>query len=688
MRKFLGFLILPLFAFGQSKPPGYEKLFTYGKSNSYQYGCIITTPLGYSSSKNNVPLFIFLHGNSRKGDDLNLVMNQYGSVFEQKRGFKIPGIVLAPQCYDGSWDYTLIDSLLEWTKKNFRIDTTRIYLLGMSMGGSGTWICGSHLNHKIAAMSPMCGGSYIQYGWTNPCALKKMPIWTFHGEKDEPVPVEETYSTVDEIKKCGGGDSLKVTYYPEKGHDLTFLFRDPQLYQWLLKHQKLDFSNYWIDEKEEIVEKQVESNRFQSPTETTMENSNEIIIPKVEQKLNVISSKWTSWQINQAYPKNCDGFEEEEINVIKIINLARLFPNQFLEFEIFDQPSKFNMNSSYVSSLKNTLNTMVPVEKLEGSQKMKRLANCFVLEQGPKGETGHNRISCPDGFFGECCSYGLSNSLEIVLQLLIDEGISSLGHREICLDPKYLSVGVRIGNHKTYGSMTVLDFDFKKESKDYPSKNETISSEIQNYNQPNNYTNNSSFKPGVQPTHILNSKANKSKFDSKKSTSTQKSNRDKLKKEFKNKTTFAPYFSTSTITSTDINELISNSVYHAGLEFEVPFHESKRYYFGIFTKTGFYIFPPTNNMPSKMNLNGISNQNNVKLIPNQEIGMILFKHIKFGVGSFFDYRNSQLLFSNYFSGSIGLKFDEYELELGCRYQNLIQQYQFFPFATLKIKPQR
>lgn len=688
MKKFLGILFFPIIAFGQPKPPGYEKLFTYGKSNSYQYGCIITTPLGYSSSKNNVPLFIFLHGNSRKGDDLNLVMNQYGSVFEQKRGFKIPGIVLAPQCYDGSWDYTLIDSLLEWTKKNYRIDTSRIYLLGMSMGGSGTWICGSRLNHKIAAMAPMCGGSYIQYGWTNPCALKKMPIWTFHGEKDEPVPVEETYTTIDEIKKCGGGDSLKVTYYPEKGHDLTFLFRDLQLYQWLLKHQKSDFTNYWMDEKEEIEEKIVETNRIQTPTETTKENSNQIITPKVEQKLNVISSKWSSRQINQAYPKNCSGFEEEEINVIKIINLARLFPRQFLEFEILDQPSKFNMNSSYVSSLKHTLNTMVPVEKLKGSQEMKRLANCFVIEQGPKGVIGHDRFTCPDVFFGECCSYGLSNSLEIVLQLLVDEGISSLGHRKICLDSKYHSIGVSIGSHKTYGSMAVLDFDLKKEFKVSPSKNESISSQIQNNNKPNNNTNNSNFKSGVQPTPTSNSKENKSKFDSKNSTSKQKSNRDKSKMEIENKTTCAPYFSTSTITSTDINELISNSVYHAGLEFEVPFHESKRYYFGIFTKTGFFIFPPTNNLPSKMNLNGITNQNNVSLIPNQEIGMVLFKHLKLGMGSFFDYRNSQLFYSNYFSASIGLKFDEYEIEFGSRYQNVMQQYQFFPSATLKIKPQR
>ena len=210
----------------------------------------------------------------------------------------------------------------------------------------------------------------------------------------------------------------------------------------------------------------------------------------------------------------------------------------------------------------------------------------------------------------------------------------------------------------------------------------------QKINKPNNNTNNSNFKPGVQPTPFSNSKANKSKTDSKKSISKQKSDRDKLKKEFENKTTFAPYFSTSTITSTDINELISNSVYHAGLEFEVPFHESKRYYFGIFTKTGFFIFPPTNNLPSKMNLNGITNQNNVSLIPNQEIGMVFFKHLKLGMGSFFDYRNSQLFYSNYFSASIGLKFDEYELELGSRYQNVMQQYQFFPSATLKIKPQR
>ena len=247
--------------FGQVKKPGYEGIYKYPISRSNEYGFIVTTPIGYSNSVEEMPLFVFLHGRTLRGNNLDKLINQYGTICEQNRGFVIPGLVLAPQCADGSWSYGMVDTLIEWTKSNYRVDISRIYLLGMSMGGSGTWICGSRLNHKIAAIAPMCGGSYIEYNWTNPCALRKMPIWTFHGKLDKDVPIDETYKTISEIKNCGGGEFIKATYLPGKGHDLAFMFKDPSLYNWLLSHKKTDFNNYW---EEEIIKENDESTPIQS----------------------------------------------------------------------------------------------------------------------------------------------------------------------------------------------------------------------------------------------------------------------------------------------------------------------------------------------------------------------------------------------------------------------------------------
>jgi hypothetical protein len=71
---------------------------------------------------------------------------------------------------------------------------------------------------------------------------------------------------------------------------------------------------------------------------------------------------------------------------------------------------------------------------------------------------GHNSISCTDGYHGECCSYGNENGKDIVLQLLIDHDVPSLGHRKICLNEAYVKVGASIQSHKIYESCCVVDF--------------------------------------------------------------------------------------------------------------------------------------------------------------------------------------------------------------------------------------
>jgi uncharacterized protein YkwD len=90
-------------------------------------------------------------------------------------------------------------------------------------------------------------------------------------------------------------------------------------------------------------------------------------------------------------------------------------------------------------------------------------ARTHAWQSGISGYAGHQR-GTPEArskkyYNGECCDYGRSSPLEIVLSLLIDEGIPGLGHRKICL-MNFTGIGVAIQPHKKYGTNAVLDFSY------------------------------------------------------------------------------------------------------------------------------------------------------------------------------------------------------------------------------------
>jgi dipeptidyl aminopeptidase/acylaminoacyl peptidase len=66
-------------------------------------------------------------------------------------------------------------------------------------------------------------------------ALKNLPVWAFHGAKDDIVPLQETLDMVEAIKQYEG--NIKVTIYPDAGHDLTEIYNNPMIYDWLLQHK-------------------------------------------------------------------------------------------------------------------------------------------------------------------------------------------------------------------------------------------------------------------------------------------------------------------------------------------------------------------------------------------------------------------------------------------------------------------
>lgn len=176
------------------------------------------------------------------------------------------------------------------------------------------------------------------------------------------------------------------------------------------------------------------------------------------------AQEWTIQEFESANTaKDVEILTSEEKEVIRYINLARLYPKKFAAIEITKCLADGSYSESgYINSLMNTLKHMKPVGALYFNDNMYKLAKCFAEESGSSGYTGHNRKTCKKGYDAECCSYGYETGRHITIQLLIDEGVPSLGHRIICLDKSMEKVGLNIQPHAKYNNCCVLDFKRKE----------------------------------------------------------------------------------------------------------------------------------------------------------------------------------------------------------------------------------
>jgi predicted peptidase len=180
------------------------------------------------------PLVLFLHGSGERGDDLNLV-NKNGIPMLIAEGKEFPFIVVSPQCPadEMDWDTRVLKRLLDNVVVNYRVDTSRIYLTGLSMGGSGTWDMAFRYPGFFAAVAPVCG----YYMKEQADGYGKTPIWIFHGAKDDVVPLSNAVEMYEGIVASGG--EVRLTVYPDANHNAwTDTYNNPELYQWFLKQQK------------------------------------------------------------------------------------------------------------------------------------------------------------------------------------------------------------------------------------------------------------------------------------------------------------------------------------------------------------------------------------------------------------------------------------------------------------------
>ncbi len=195
---------------------------------------LLSLPKEYGVDKDKRwPMILFLHGAGERGSDLNKV-KALGPPKLVAEGKEMPFIIISPQAPDHSnWDVDALNALLDEIVSQYAVDEGRIYLTGVSMGGAGTWRLASAHPERFAAIAPICG-------WGDPGMahrMRNMPIWVFHGAKDDLVPLQASQEMVEALKQVG--NEPRFTVYPDAGHDSwTETYNSPALFEWFLKQKR------------------------------------------------------------------------------------------------------------------------------------------------------------------------------------------------------------------------------------------------------------------------------------------------------------------------------------------------------------------------------------------------------------------------------------------------------------------
>jgi predicted peptidase len=245
LRAVVGLLLVCSFAYSeQDMRHGKQEAKTLNKKvgSRVKLNYLLFLPEGYQKrGKERYPLIFFLHGIGERGSDpWKVKVHGPPKVAEKMSNF--PFIVVSPQCPAGEWWSTdALIVLLDDVMGRYKVDPTRVYLTGLSMGGFGAWSLALEFPERFAAVAPICGGGnplYVHsYDAARKAAIQAVPFWAFHGDADKSVPVEESTRMVDALKKFGC--DAKLTIYPGVGHDSwTQTYSNPELYRWLLQHER------------------------------------------------------------------------------------------------------------------------------------------------------------------------------------------------------------------------------------------------------------------------------------------------------------------------------------------------------------------------------------------------------------------------------------------------------------------
>jgi dienelactone hydrolase len=265
------FLMIVFHSFGQS--PTFSEI-----KNQTDYPFLLYVPDSVPSAE-SPPIIIFLHGRSLSGTDLNLV-KRYGVLDAIKRGKKIPAIVIAPQVKKSeSWNPEKIANVLDYVQSTYKTDTSRVYVVGMSLGGYGTLAFAGKFPERVAAAVALCGGGNLK----DADNLSKTNLWIQHGKLDKAVPYSESVKIHASIIAYNPTKEVNLTLYPKFGHgELAREFQKDTLYNWLFQF-RLDGEVSELQKTDSSIataEKEVEVATSPTKNSRPEKKSDPIIAPK------------------------------------------------------------------------------------------------------------------------------------------------------------------------------------------------------------------------------------------------------------------------------------------------------------------------------------------------------------------------------------------------------------------------
>ena len=211
-------------------------------------------PSDYTEDK-EYPVVVFLHGAGDRGNDNDKQLSDMiDTLFNLGPSPYLDAILIIPQCpKEAQWvntpwnkgNYSVANvpesaqlkavmELLDTVEATYSVDKSRVYAMGVSMGGFGTWDLLMRHPDRFAAGMPLCGAADPAMAQ----AVKDIPIYTFHGSADTTVPVSGTRAMVDAVQAAGG----KVLRYEElegEGHLIQIpIFKRPEVSEWLFAQKK------------------------------------------------------------------------------------------------------------------------------------------------------------------------------------------------------------------------------------------------------------------------------------------------------------------------------------------------------------------------------------------------------------------------------------------------------------------
>jgi poly(3-hydroxybutyrate) depolymerase/uncharacterized protein (DUF2141 family) len=247
--------LAPVFLYSQQIPKSLTA------ANGTYIGFWEYKPTFYNADPNRkFPLIIFLHGIGEQGSNLNNVLANaipkyiaagHTMTFTYN-GQSETFLVLSPQLQGGSWTWPTfyVAEMIKYAKQNLRVDTNRIYLTGLSLGGGGTWkyAAESYNNaRQLAAIAPVCGtcSDWSFSDMATSIAPANLPVWAFHASNDGVVGYGCTTGAIGMLNSFNPGVAPIMSIYPngdhyiwDRSYDTTHNWHNPNMYEWFLSHSR------------------------------------------------------------------------------------------------------------------------------------------------------------------------------------------------------------------------------------------------------------------------------------------------------------------------------------------------------------------------------------------------------------------------------------------------------------------